>query len=283
MCVSPQNFEQQLAILRDASNPITLEAFVESQYSNSLPPRAVVITFDDGYIDNLQNAWPLLERYRVPATLFIATGFLGSMFWWDELARLIMETETSSTNLNLTINGQSYRWEVNKEDETRKRLLEEIYQLLLPLDEISRQQSLYQLNKWADLGAIPVDASDMRCMVESEIRQIAKGGVVTIGAHTVTHPRLTDLPTKGQQFEIDKSRDCLQQIIERPIKHFSYPNGSYNETTKKLLNQAGFTAACASYNDIAHSRTDPFTLPRFWVPDWNGEKFGRWLSHWLAA
>jgi peptidoglycan/xylan/chitin deacetylase (PgdA/CDA1 family) len=282
MCVSPENFEQQLSILREAATPITLEQFVESQHTKTLPPRSVVITFDDGYIDNLQNARPLLKQYQVPAILFVATGYFGRLFWWDELAQLIKESVNPPKNLNLNLNGQIIQWDVVRESEAKTNLLQEIYQLLLPLDEKSRQDLLAQLHEWAGFRTSLVEESDMRCMVESEIKQIARDEVITIGAHTVTHPRLTDLPTEGQQLEIDQSKNRLQKIIDRPVKYFSYPNGAYNETTKSLLKRAGFTAACASYNDIARPGTDPFILPRFWVPNLDGVRFGRWLKHWLA-
>lgn len=283
MCVRRENFEQQLAVIHERANPITLNQFVELQESGKLPPRSIIITFDDGYIDNLLHARPLLNQYRLPATLFVATGFLGRLFWWDELAQLVLESPDAPPELILNIKGQIHNWQGIGRPAERYSLLQEIYQLLLSMDAGDRREHLDQLREWTGLENNPAATSDRRCMVEDELRQMAAGDLITIGAHTVSHPRLTDLSVQRQWEEINQSKRCLEAVLERSVTLFSYPNGAYDETTRLVLKQAGFTAACASYNDIARPGIDPFQLPRFWVPDWDGVKFGRWLNHWLAG
>src|SRR5687768_13528618 len=88
--VTPQHFAQQLQILRQYAHPMPLGELVQALQEGDVPPRAVAITIDDGYVDNLYNVKPLLEHYQIPATTFIATGYMGREFWWDELARILL-------------------------------------------------------------------------------------------------------------------------------------------------------------------------------------------------
>ena len=93
LSVSPTNFAEQLEVLRRYANPISLKEMVMALRAGDLPPRAVVITIDDGYADNLIHAKPLLKQYDVPATVFVTTGYIGQHreFWWDELERLLLQ------------------------------------------------------------------------------------------------------------------------------------------------------------------------------------------------
>jgi peptidoglycan/xylan/chitin deacetylase (PgdA/CDA1 family) len=84
MCVSPRHFAEQLAVVRDCAQPVPLRQLLSYLADGRLPPRLIAFTFDDGYADNLSHAWPLLERFGVPATLFIATGYAGGAFPWDD-------------------------------------------------------------------------------------------------------------------------------------------------------------------------------------------------------
>ena len=96
MCVSPENFSEQLESIRRVATPMSLVDFVRARQSGDLPERAVVVTFDDGYVDNFEVALPILRQHRVPATLFVATCNIGTdrEFWWDRLETLLLATGT---------------------------------------------------------------------------------------------------------------------------------------------------------------------------------------------
>ena len=83
LCVSPQHFEEQLAVLRREARPIALGELLRGLQEGHVPARAIAVTFDDGYADVLAQAQPLLERYEIPATVFVVSGCLGGSFWWD--------------------------------------------------------------------------------------------------------------------------------------------------------------------------------------------------------
>src|SRR5437773_7329055 len=114
LCVTPQHFAEHLEVLRQQSRPMHLQQLVSRLRDGNLPRHAVAITFDDGYADNLLQAKPALERYDIPATVFVATGNIEQAheFWWDELERLLLQPGTLPEELRLSIDGKTYRWEL---------------------------------------------------------------------------------------------------------------------------------------------------------------------------
>ena len=93
VCVSPENFAAHIQALRQYANPISLTKLVQCLRHGVLPPKSVAVTFDDGYTDNLYVAKPILEKYAIPATVFICTGYMGKEFWWDELEHLVLTSQ----------------------------------------------------------------------------------------------------------------------------------------------------------------------------------------------
>lgn len=280
-CVRPQNFAEQLSVLRKHANPIPLGALIQGLQEDTLPPRSVAVTFDDGYADNLYQAMPLLEQYEIPVTLFATTGYLGRRFWWDELTCLLLESPSLPAELFLEFASETHFWQEFKDlNEDRRLILEEIYQILLGQTVEAREEAMGQLSKQIDITC-DQGIGDGRAMTPGELTEFSRDRLVTIGAHTVSHPVLTDMSPIEQQYEIEQSKRDLEALLNQTVDAFSYPNGAADETTRNFLRQTGFSSACASFSDVAHSRSDPFNLPRFWVPDWDGDAFARWLRHWL--
>lgn len=114
MCVSPPHFAEHLEVLRRHAHPLSLAELVRRHRTGRLPRRAVVVTFDDGYLDNLDTAAPMLARVDVPATVFLASGYLdaGGEFWWDELERYLLAPAALPGVLALTVGGERHEWRV---------------------------------------------------------------------------------------------------------------------------------------------------------------------------
>lgn len=293
LCVTPRYFDEQLDALRKYANPVSLDELARGLTGRTLPKRAVAVTFDDGYADNLHNAKPLLARHEVPATVFAVSGNCGREFWWDELNRLLPPEEKLPPALRLRANGSSYEWTRDHSFQSsrrvprilepafvtpRQRLLRELHQLVRPLSERERRPVMRQVSAWA--GRASTGPAD-REMTERELIQLADGGLVRVGAHTVTHPFLANLSTEEQQAEICQSKEFLEKVLDQPVTSFSYPNGSLDSRTPDLVKQAGFAVACSSFVDAAGYASDRFRLPRLWVRNHNGEAFSRWLHRWL--
>jgi peptidoglycan/xylan/chitin deacetylase (PgdA/CDA1 family) len=285
LSVTPQHFAEQLEVLSQVGRVVSLQELVGGLREGCVPKRAVVLTFDDGYADLLCHAKPLLERYHAPATVFVTTGFLGHEFWWDKAERMLPSSSTLPRQLSLQIRDSTYRWVPSDPDRRRvpdpgSHLVQSVNRSLLALPAMERERALAELRTWSD--TTPGDLASRRALTEKELAELATGELIDIGAHTVTHPVLASLPPGEQRAEIRESKVRLERILGRPVTSFSYPNGSMTQETRTIVQDCGFSCACASHNGVAWRGSDLFRLPRFWVPDWDGEAFSRWLRMWLA-
>jgi peptidoglycan/xylan/chitin deacetylase (PgdA/CDA1 family) len=281
ICVTPHHFAEQLAVLCRLAQPITLARLIEGLHANNLPPRAVVVTLDDGYADTLYQAKPLLESYGVPATVFVTTGYQACQFWWEALARILSAPTTLPSHFDVPLLNSAALWEGKDTPTAREKLLWSLFDCLSSLPFSERQAALAQLQLWLG-GAADVVGGENRPLTKTELRELANSELITIGGHTVTHPKLAALVPEQQEAEINQGKVDLEEILGRgSVKTFSYPNGSLDATTQALVRKIGFQGACASHHDVVHQNSDLFCLPRFWIPDWNGRQFSGWLQRWL--
>ncbi|MEM9164355.1 MAG: polysaccharide deacetylase family protein, partial [Cyanobacteria bacterium P01_F01_bin.4] len=299
LCVTPQNFAEQLAVLREHYHPLTLQQLVQVHQAQNIPDRTVVITFDDGYADNLHQAKPILERYDMPATVFVITGHLGNSrgFWWDTLAQVLLRPGKLPRRLVLTIDGfaeegsRTRYWELgdaadySQTDYQADRTIKaheakpgsrlffyySIWQTLLPLPEPERQSALEQILRWA--GADSMTLPNRHALTPKEVSDLGQGDLLEIGAHTVTHPLLSAQDLAVQRDEIQQSKADLETILNRSVTSFSYPFGNRTAETVALTQAAGFNCACSTVEEIVWQHSDRFQLPRFAVQNWNGQDF----------
>jgi peptidoglycan/xylan/chitin deacetylase (PgdA/CDA1 family) len=120
-------------------------------------------------------------------------------------------------------------------------------------------------------------------VTREELIRLVDGGEIEVGAHTVTHPELARLTEARQRVEIEGSKSQLENILNRPVTSFAYPHGSWSPSTVKVLRESGFELACTSQIDLVGGATDRFLVPRFWIQNWDGPRFSRWLKWWLGT
>jgi peptidoglycan/xylan/chitin deacetylase (PgdA/CDA1 family) len=266
----------------------------------------VIVTFDDGYADNLYNAKPLLEHFDVPATVFVATGCIGSQreFWQDELEKIFLQSTRLPQVLRVNLNGNSYEWNlgsaahygedaresyrgwnVSRSDTPtlRQQLYRSLVQILEALPANKPQETTGDLLSWAgiEIFARPTH----RTLLAEEVVRLADGGLVEVASHTENHPVLSSLPLCAQQDEIVKSKTRLEEIIGQTVTSFAYPYGrrsSYTNETVAAVREAGFHCACSNFPGSVRPDADLWQLPRFLVRDWNGEEFADRLRQWLT-
>lgn len=294
--VSPGHFEEHLDVLRRSFHPKRLRDVARSiRGDTKLADRSIVITFDDGYADNLHRALPLLEQYDIPATIFIATGAIGSQreFWWDELATLLLTAQSLPDRLDIIINGKSCSWEVGESSldvdtqisshpdwkvgqpppSSRHAIYLELWQLINGLSMEEQQKVMSALRDWASNTSY---TPTHRTLDENEIVRLAQSEQIEIGAHTINHLSLASLSCEAQRDEIAGSKEQLENILNRPVTSFSYPFGkqqNYQPQTVGLVQEAGFSVACCNESGVVTANTDPFQLPRIHVPDCDGDAF----------
>ena len=285
LAVSPERFAEHLAVLARMARPLRLNELPELLAVGRVPKRTVSITFDDGYADVLHVARPLLAQSGIPATVFVTSGALGRELWWDRLDRVARAAAASGRRFALPIGDSVFVWPVRDGRSSDSTLGQELRQALYPrlraLDHTAREAVLDRLAQVTE-GTTESDPIGLRRVVNpEELRQLADDSLVEIGAHTVTHPPLSQLSREGQREEIAGSRRDLEAALQRPITGFSYPFGDTGAGAVSVVQEEEFLYACESRNAVAWRRTDQFALPRFWIPNWDGGRFARWLEQWI--
>lgn len=304
LAVTPQHFSEHLQILRRYTQPMRLQELVQTIKSGDLPDRAAIVTFDDGYADNLHNAKLLLENFEIPATVFVAADKVDSKeeFWWDELERVFLATpEFPYSSLELTINGKRHLWSLETDGKNampveawnvlkdcelgpRQSIYTELVGILRRLRSEQRDALLAQLAAWSKLEK--VGRSWNLPLSTSELCSLADGKLVEIGCHTMTHSVLSLLDKETQRIEIADSKEKLERILGQPIDSFSYPFGGFDDytgDTVQLVKAIGFHSACSNFPSLVNKRTDLFQLPRFVVRDWNGDEFEQRIKAFFAG
>lgn len=301
MSVTPAALASHIAWLHQHANPMSVSRLVHTLRNGQVPQRAVAVTFDDGYANNLHQAKPIFERHDVPATVLVTTGALGQdqEFWWDEVKRLLLQPGTLPERLSLSIKGREYDWNLaysppDRSDRfrghwlfgkkaphqpaSREEVFRCIHKLLKGSPEEERQKVLEALSKWAGARANPRPTH--RPMTADEVARLAEGGLIDIGAHTVTHPVLSALPIASQREEISASKRRLEGILGRPVTTIAFPYGSrrdYTGETVAFVQEAGFECASSNFRDVIFFVVDCYQLPRISVRSWDGEELrGSW-------
>ena len=306
LSVRPDHFAEHLAVLRRSFYPTSLQQIARAlQGDETLNNKSMIITFDDGYADNLDVARPLLERFDLPATMFLITGAIGcpEEFWWDELTSLLLKPHPLPVQLDLSIDGRVFSWQLGQATEYKEAdykqysgwraaqppptfrhvLYLHLWQLIHPLPSDKRKKVMSDLRMWA---RYPSNSGSHRILDEKDCIELAQGAGIEIGAHTVTHPSLASLSVALQRKEILDSKAQLEKILNQPIKSFSYPFGKqhdYSPATTALVQEAGFSVACSNISGVVNTTTDPFQLPRVHIHDCGGDEFENRLLSKLYA
>lgn len=237
-----------------------LEA-AERLAGGTLPARALAITFDDGYADNEEVALPILRTHGLPASFFVATGFIGDgVMWNDEITEAIRRTSADHVDTS-TIEGlEATRLELGSDAQRRAAL-----QWILP----RVKYMLPQGRRVAIDGLMRVTRSPRAqgvMMSERQIVDLHRAGM-TIGAHTCNHPILATLDDDAARNEIAQGRARLESLLDTRVDAFAYPNGKadqdYGVSTVQIVRELGFRTAVTTNWGSASTGLDPMQLPRY--------------------
>jgi peptidoglycan/xylan/chitin deacetylase (PgdA/CDA1 family) len=283
VCVSPENFAAQMEAVQKYAHPISLYKLVQCLKNDALPPKSVAVTFDDGYADNLYQAKTILEKYAIPATVFICTGYVGKEFWWDELDRLVRFSRAELDALRLEARGNRFVWDRPKvspaaDVHVRRKFHRALYYFLLALDIEEQNHAMNTIRSWSGVAYSEMTA---RAMTHDELLRIADDGMIELGAHTRHHLVLPQLSLERQREEIMLGKTDLEGLLGRRVEGFAYPNGITTESVTRIVRESAFSHACMSESDVIRDNHNIYQIPRFWPQDWDGEKFTRWLKRWL--
>ncbi|MDN3920458.1 polysaccharide deacetylase family protein [Roseateles violae] len=279
--VDARRFDALCGWLADWFNVLPLDEAVVRLNAGTLPARAACISFDDGYADNYSVALPILQRHGLPATFFIATGFLdGGRMWNDTL----IESVRLSGKLKLDLSGLQ---DALGEDLGQHALGDMIGRRTALSRLIERVKYLPPESRLACVNAIAeraeVSPPNDLMMSSGEVRALRRAGM-QIGAHTVSHPILAKLDANRAADEVARSRDALQALLGERVGLFAYPNGKPGtdylpDVHPRLVRELGFDAAVSTHWAVARRGDDAFQIPRFTPWDRGRLKFGMRLAN----
>lgn len=254
--------DRLLAHLRSSDIDIVSIGEVAGRLARPTKKRFVVLTFDDGYADNLTCALPVFEKHRAPMTVYVTTDMVrGHLWcWWIGLERLfqshsVVEIEPMETRFvahDRMAKQRAYldscRW-VGEDIQTRAPLLTPVFRRYgVSIDGVTKEIGL----------------------TKEQLRSLARSPLVTIGGHTDTHPEIARLSPDAAREEIVGNKRFLEEAIDQPVVHFAYPFGGATACGRRdagLVGQAGFLSAVTTTHGCVFDRhaAEPYLLPRVGV------------------
>lgn len=194
----------------------------------------VCFTFDDGYIDNYEIAYPIFKKYRVPFAIYVTTDFIEkkALLWWYVLEQLgVSDTEF-----------ENYR--------------EQIFNLA-PQDIVDQFRTWFPNREY-----FFEDIVSQETLTKEQLQELSQDSLCTIGCHTVTHPRLDILSDNNQESEIVEAKAVISGLLNKQICHFAFPYGFYNQSTITVLSKWGFKTAVRTFGGPIRNAKRCLELPR---------------------
>ena len=253
-----EDFDLLLSHLKARFTVLPLHDAVERLYGGTLPRPALAITFDDGYADNLSVAAPLLRKHGLPATLFVATGYLdGGIMWNDRVIAAFRSTSRPALDLDALGLGRFSTATTGDRREGMERVLRELkYRPSAERERLAR----------AVAEAAEIETPSNLMLTRDGVRALGRYGV-DVGAHTVRHPILARTDSSEAWREISEGKRELEAIAGGSVSLFAYPNGrpgdDYGPEHVRMVREAGFAAAVSTAWGAADRASDRLQLPRF--------------------
>lgn len=264
---TPAEFEAQLRMLCAHANPVSLEQVADATAGRgTLPERAVAVTFDDGFSDTFDTAFPLLQQYRVPATVFVSTGHIESPepYWFEFSAHLMLRIAPRSIVIDEYPAGLPHGDDIA----ARRDSIASVHRLLKSCDRVRRRELVVE---WRTRFAAQLDEHALalgRSITRSQIEQMARAGV-SFGSHTISHPNLSLAADPAIERELRDSRVTLEALLDRPVRTLAYPfgvPGTYDSRAMRAARQCGYELA-VSYRQGVNwlGQLHPFELRRIGI------------------
>lgn len=290
LCVTPARFDEQMACIAAHRAGRPLDAFRDSAPLDT-GGRAIAVTFDDGYADNLLHALPALERHDVPATIFIVTERIGCgrEFWWDGLTRAIFTPDRLPARLDLRIGDliltadvppdgagddaadMAFRADLSDPETPRQKLYIDIWTRLFPLAPEIQDAAVEAILAWAGTPE-PVDPASLP-LTRDQLGELARHPLITLGNHTGNHQPLDRVSVALAREEIDIGQSRLEAMTGIRAQTFSFPYGKLAPSAIGAVKASGAALACTSIDGIVTPLTARYRLPRIQIMDQSGADF----------
>ena len=275
LCVPRALFLAHMQHLRRSCQPMSLEGLLRALDAGDPPPRAVAVTFDDGYRDALDAA-RILEEIEIPATFFVNSDRLEQPHeaWQEVLEHIFLSELPIPPRLELQLAGAPLV--LPSAGPARRAAFDALYQLGRALSPLGREGLVERLSEWSRQDLRPRDSH--RVLLAAELRDLAARPGNRIGAHTVHHLLLPAHSPALQRAEIQDDKQALERTLERPVRAFAYPYGESTRETIELARQAGFVCAVSTRPGLVRPWDDPLDLPRNEIGAFGVEELARRLD-----
>lgn len=274
-----ETFDAQMSLLKSVFNILPLPEAVARLKAGSLPARAAAITFDDGYVDNVTHALPILQKHGLHATFFIATSYLnGGRMFNDTVIESIRQCSLDTLDLNELGLGLHPLGTAAEKAVAIGTILPQVK--YLPLD--AREEIVADIARRAGADTLPDDLM----MTTAQLRHLHAAGM-EIGGHTHRHPILAGLTPDETRAEIEAGKIWLENTLGNHVRLFAYPNGKpgtdYLHEQAGIVRELGFDAAVSTQRGISTIMSDLHQLARFTPWDTHPTAFGLRLLQNLAG
>jgi peptidoglycan/xylan/chitin deacetylase (PgdA/CDA1 family) len=268
--ISPEHLESIIQyFIRNKYDFISLDSLLQQPMEHNGKRKFVVFTFDDGYFDNLEYAFPIFNKYQVPFTIYVATCMPDrtAILWWYLLEDLVVRQNT----IKLDTGNQVIQF--RSDTVKRKELSFNQLRTFFAHADQARQQFLVD-SLFPESEQVVSSINRELALRWDQIAQLSNDKLVTIGSHTVNHFPLAALSASDSKFEIEESGKRIAHHIGAPVKHFCYPLGSYADKEIKLLKESTYQTATTikMANIFTENFNQPFALPRIMVNALTDEK-----------
>lgn len=269
-------FSWQMDLLSEYFNVLSLDDAIVKLQANTLPHRAICITFDDGYADNYYNALPILLKRNLTACFFIATGYLNGGRMWNDTIIESFRTIDKKILSDELFNLQHFDFtSTHNRAKASQEFIRDIKHM-----PITKKTAYVKY-----IESISPNLPENLMLTDYQVKELHNRGM-NIGAHTVSHPILLNLNATEIKHELSLSRDTLEQITGHPINFFAYPNGrvgsDYLPEHTIIVKELGFKAAFTTHFGSINPKLDLWQLPRFRPWDKNITQFMMRLSYMFA-
>lgn len=264
MFVTDKTFDRHISFLREKYQILSLEKLIEKKSQNENLSGCCAITFDDGWRDNYTDAFPVLKKYQVPVTIFLATAFIGtnSLFWPEEICWHLEQHSLVDATANKSFPVLKFYNEIEKyASDNRDMFLNKVIEYLKVYSPDERNAVL---EYFRGMGTLQQDFTRQMLSWE-EADEMRKSGLIEFGAHTARHEILDQLPISKVRTEISQSKKDIEQRLGVTVTTFAYPNGNYNEDVVKILDEGDFVGAVTTRKGFMGKHTPMMEIPRIGV------------------
>lgn len=270
LSVTTSNFDAQMLYLASAYDVRPLEELLDRWASGTMTAREVAVTFDDGYRDNYDRAFPILQRYRIPATIFLTTALMGSSrrLWWDRVA-VALEAARARGNCWSRGAGGLHAPLVEAVDAfVATGSKRSVLATMDALKTLGREERVAAVEVFERAVGVPPEsfAASRLFMTWDEAREMSRAGI-DMGSHTETHPVLPELAPGDAARELTGSRARIEQEIGRPAAVLAYPDGCFDESIATAAAAAGYRYAVQTRRNLGVEPGHRYAIPRVKIED----------------